>query len=242
MLWRTSPSATELEAVVMGWLRRLIGLPDAFEGVIYDTASVSSLHAIAAARRRRSAVRARGSGRPTCRACASTVRTRRDRRSRKASSWRASAGRAAEDPVGRRHRMGPTRCARRLAKTARRVCSRWPWCDIGHDVDHERRSGGRDCRCLRGGGPLAAYRLRLRRRGGHAARARACARRRRPRGLAGGEPAQVAVRALRPERVLLPADGCRPPGLLAHARVPENARRRPNLWTRASSSAVGSAR
>ena len=50
MLWRTSPSATELEAVVMGWLRGLIGLPDAFEGVIYDTASMSSLHAIAAAR------------------------------------------------------------------------------------------------------------------------------------------------------------------------------------------------
>jgi len=50
MLWRTSPSATELEAVVMGWLRKLIGLPDGFEGVIYDTASVSSLHALAAAR------------------------------------------------------------------------------------------------------------------------------------------------------------------------------------------------
>jgi aromatic-L-amino-acid decarboxylase len=50
MLWRTSPSATELEAVVMGWLRLLIGLPDTFEGVIYDTASISSLHAIAAAR------------------------------------------------------------------------------------------------------------------------------------------------------------------------------------------------
>jgi aromatic-L-amino-acid decarboxylase len=50
MLWRSSPSATELEEVVMGWLRRLIGLPDTFEGVIYDTASISSLHAIAAAR------------------------------------------------------------------------------------------------------------------------------------------------------------------------------------------------
>ena len=50
MLWRTSPSATELEGVVMGWLRQLIGLPDVFEGVIYDTASISSLHAIAAAR------------------------------------------------------------------------------------------------------------------------------------------------------------------------------------------------
>ena len=50
MLWRTSPAATELEAVVMGWLRRLIGLPESFEGVIYDTASISSLHALAAAR------------------------------------------------------------------------------------------------------------------------------------------------------------------------------------------------
>ncbi|MBA2604038.1 MAG: amino acid decarboxylase, partial [Acidobacteria bacterium] len=50
MLWRTSPAATELEEVTLGWLRTLVGLPDGFEGVIYDTASVSSLHALAAAR------------------------------------------------------------------------------------------------------------------------------------------------------------------------------------------------
>ncbi len=50
MLWRTSPSVTELEEVVMGWLRDLMGLPASFQGVIYDTASVSSLHALAAAR------------------------------------------------------------------------------------------------------------------------------------------------------------------------------------------------
>jgi aromatic-L-amino-acid decarboxylase len=50
MLWRTSPAATELEEVALQWLQRLIGLPDAFEGVIYDTASVSTLHALAAAR------------------------------------------------------------------------------------------------------------------------------------------------------------------------------------------------
>jgi len=50
MLWRTSPAATELEEVSLAWLRRLIGLPDQFEGVIYDTASVSTLHALAAAR------------------------------------------------------------------------------------------------------------------------------------------------------------------------------------------------
>lgn len=50
MLWRTSPAATELEQVSLGWLRQLIGLPEAFDGVIYDTASVSTLHALAAAR------------------------------------------------------------------------------------------------------------------------------------------------------------------------------------------------
>ena len=50
MLWRTSPAATELEEVALGWLRQLIGLPAGFEGVIYDTASVSTLHALAAAR------------------------------------------------------------------------------------------------------------------------------------------------------------------------------------------------
>ena len=50
MLWRTSPAATELEEVALAWLRRLIGLPDAFEGVIYDTASISTLHALTAAR------------------------------------------------------------------------------------------------------------------------------------------------------------------------------------------------
>jgi aromatic-L-amino-acid decarboxylase len=52
MLWKTSPAATELEAVALGWLRQLVGLPDGFEGVIYDTASVSTLHALAAARER----------------------------------------------------------------------------------------------------------------------------------------------------------------------------------------------
>jgi aromatic-L-amino-acid decarboxylase len=60
MLWRTSPAATELEEVSLGWLRRLIGLPDAFEGVIYDTASIATMHALAAAREAIPAVRAKG--------------------------------------------------------------------------------------------------------------------------------------------------------------------------------------
>ena len=66
MLWRTSPAATELEEVALGWLRQLLGLPDAFEGVIYDTASIASLHALAAARHHAAPdVRTRGlAGRP----------------------------------------------------------------------------------------------------------------------------------------------------------------------------------
>lgn len=52
MLWRTSPASTELEDVVLDWLRQMLGLPDHFEGIIYDTASVSTMHAIAAARER----------------------------------------------------------------------------------------------------------------------------------------------------------------------------------------------
>lgn len=52
MLWRTSPASTELEDVVLDWLRQMMSLPDHFEGIIYDTASVSTMHAIAAARDR----------------------------------------------------------------------------------------------------------------------------------------------------------------------------------------------
>jgi aromatic-L-amino-acid decarboxylase len=50
MLWRTSPAATELEQVTLGWLREWLGLPPEFFGIIYDTASISTMHAIAAAR------------------------------------------------------------------------------------------------------------------------------------------------------------------------------------------------
>ena len=50
MLWRTSPASTELEEVTLDWLRQMMGLDPGMIGIIYDTASVSSLHAIAAAR------------------------------------------------------------------------------------------------------------------------------------------------------------------------------------------------
>ncbi|HUO85694.1 MAG TPA: pyridoxal-dependent decarboxylase [Thermoanaerobaculia bacterium] len=50
MLWRTSPSATEMEQVTIEWLRALLGLPEGLFGIINDTASINSFLALAAAR------------------------------------------------------------------------------------------------------------------------------------------------------------------------------------------------
>jgi aromatic-L-amino-acid/L-tryptophan decarboxylase len=52
MVWRTSPAGTELEAHVLEWVRELLGLPAGGFGVIQDTASSSSLVALAGARAR----------------------------------------------------------------------------------------------------------------------------------------------------------------------------------------------
>src|SRR5206468_9699034 len=50
MTWRTSPAATELETLVIDWLRQWMRLPRNFDGVVFDTASVGIMHALAAAR------------------------------------------------------------------------------------------------------------------------------------------------------------------------------------------------
>jgi aromatic-L-amino-acid/L-tryptophan decarboxylase len=50
MLWKTSPAATELELCTLDWLRQMLGLPAGQFGVIHDTASTSTLVALAAAR------------------------------------------------------------------------------------------------------------------------------------------------------------------------------------------------
>lgn len=55
MSWQTSPAATELEEVVMEWLRKMLGLPEGFAGVIQDTASTATLCALLCARERKSA-------------------------------------------------------------------------------------------------------------------------------------------------------------------------------------------
>jgi len=50
MTWRTCPAATELETVVVDWIRQWVHLPQEFGGVVYDTASVGVMHALAVAR------------------------------------------------------------------------------------------------------------------------------------------------------------------------------------------------
>jgi len=50
MLWKSAPAATELEQVTLSWLRQWILLPESFFGIIYDTASIGVMQAIAAAR------------------------------------------------------------------------------------------------------------------------------------------------------------------------------------------------
>jgi aromatic-L-amino-acid decarboxylase len=62
MLWKTSPASTELEIVVLDWLRQMVGLPPGLFGVIHDTASASTLVALAAAREAAPGVDARRRG------------------------------------------------------------------------------------------------------------------------------------------------------------------------------------
>ncbi|MBP7146379.1 MAG: amino acid decarboxylase [Acidobacteria bacterium] len=50
MLWRNAPASTELEELVVSWLRQMLGLPAEFDGMFTDTASVSSLLSLVAAR------------------------------------------------------------------------------------------------------------------------------------------------------------------------------------------------
>jgi len=51
-MWRVSPVGTELETVTVAWLREGLGLPDDFDGVFNDTASISTLAGLVCARQR----------------------------------------------------------------------------------------------------------------------------------------------------------------------------------------------
>ncbi len=52
MLWQTSPAATEIEQVMIGWLRDALGLPEGFTGTIHDSATTATLSAVLTMRER----------------------------------------------------------------------------------------------------------------------------------------------------------------------------------------------
>src|SRR5581483_8887677 len=52
LAWQASPALTEVEETATDWLRRMLGLSDAWRGVIQDTASTSTLVALVCARER----------------------------------------------------------------------------------------------------------------------------------------------------------------------------------------------
>lgn len=62
MSWQTSPAATELEEVVMDWLRQMVGLSESWTGVVHDTASTATLCALLCARERSSGFSQNGAG------------------------------------------------------------------------------------------------------------------------------------------------------------------------------------
>jgi len=62
MSWQTSPAATEVEEVVMDWLRQMVGLSDAWTGVVHDTASTATLCALLCAREKASGFSQNGPG------------------------------------------------------------------------------------------------------------------------------------------------------------------------------------
>ncbi|WP_103256140.1 pyridoxal phosphate-dependent decarboxylase family protein [Tabrizicola aquatica] len=52
LIWQTSPAATEIEQVMVDWLRQAVGLPEGFVGTIHDTATVATLSAVLTMRER----------------------------------------------------------------------------------------------------------------------------------------------------------------------------------------------
>jgi aromatic-L-amino-acid decarboxylase len=64
MLWQTSPAATEMETLMLDWLRQMTGLPEGLHGVIQDSASGAILCALLTARERATGWAANTDGMP----------------------------------------------------------------------------------------------------------------------------------------------------------------------------------
>jgi aromatic-L-amino-acid decarboxylase len=128
MSWLTSPAAAELEEVTMGWLGRLIGLPDGFTGVIQDTASTATLCAILCARERASADAVNRSGRapaPLVAYCSAEAHSSVTKAARIAGIGDANLRLV---PVDARFAMRPEALAAAVA--ADRAAGRIPFCVV----------------------------------------------------------------------------------------------------------------
>ena len=220
MLWRTSPIATELEGVVVGWLRQAVGLPDAFDGLITDTASTSSLIALAGARRGR-----RQATSPKMRVYASEEA----HSSIEKACMTLGLGRGALVRIPTNDRFELSADDLRAAIARDRKAGLRPIAvvaTVGHDVIDLGRPGGRCRRHRRARGPLAPRRRRLRRR----RRDRPGAARAVPRLGTGGfdrhQPAQVAVHAARRVAPADPPDGDAARRVQPRPGIPADARSR----------------
>ena len=226
MLWRTSPSATELEEVTLGWLRKLLGLPSNFEGVIYDTASIASLHALAAAREAEvpDVGRLGLAGRQdiaSLRVYASEhVHSSIDKAVMTLGLGYESLRRV---PVDVDYRMRPD--ALREAIAVDRASGRTPLAvvatvgttsmtsldpvaELADVCEHENLWLHVDA-AYAGAAALVPE---------TASVMDGCERA----GLAGGQPTQMALHTVRPQRLLLPADGCGTRSVLTNPRLPAN--------------------
>lgn len=66
LMWETSPAGTEMEEVVIDWLRQLTGVPEGWRGVIQDSASSATFCAILTGREKATGWRANEEGLPSC--------------------------------------------------------------------------------------------------------------------------------------------------------------------------------
>ena len=232
MLWRTSPAATELETVALGWLRQLVGLPEGLFGVIQDTASASTLVALAAAREAVPGLEARRRG------LVGQARLRLYASEQAHSSIEKAAivlgvgqdgyRRIPVDGAFSDGRGGP-RQGRGRGPPLRLDTLRGHG-DRGNHVDHQRRSRSGHRRCLRAGGALAPRRRGLCRRRRGPSRVSFRARGMRASRLHRHQPPQVALRAHRSFRPVHPAG---PRSSVRHSASSPNTSRRPKtLWRR----------
>ena len=227
MLWRTAPAATELEQVTLDWLRQMVGLPQPMFGVINDTASSSTLYALAAAREAQTDLRIRElgmAGRPDLPRLA-LLRLDRGaliRREGRHRPWYRQ-GRAALDPGRRTISHGPGRAAPGDSRGCRRGRSALRGCCHRRDhLDDQRRPGPGHRGTLRTARLVAPRRRGLRRRGGDRAGAALGSRRRRAGRLDRRQPAQVALHANRLQRAVDATPRRASRRVLDRARVPHH--------------------